>query len=54
MIDINHENKFDYLKGMHHAGLDADDKTIVEKLFMEHKIQVLVTTSTLAWGVNVN
>lgn len=38
---------------MHHAGLEADDKAIVEKLFLEHKIQVLVATSTLAWGVNV-
>lgn len=42
-----------YFVGMHHAGLEADDKAIVEKLFLEHKIQVLVATSTLAWGVNV-
>lgn len=38
---------------MHHAGLDADDKKIVEELFLNQKIQVLVATSTLAWGVNV-
>lgn len=38
--------------GMHHAGLNNKDRTIVEKLFVEQKIQVLVATSTLAWGVN--
>lgn len=39
---------------MHHAGLDSDDRKIVEELFLAHKIQILVATSTLAWGVNVN
>jgi activating signal cointegrator complex subunit 3 len=38
--------------GMHHAGLNADDRNIVEGLFVDLKIQVLVCTSTLAWGVN--
>ena len=38
--------------GMHHAGLNAKDRTVVERLFLEQKIQVLVCTSTLAWGVN--
>lgn len=38
--------------GMHHAGLVDSDRKIVEHLFVERKIQVLVTTSTLAWGVN--
>lgn len=38
---------------LHHAGLDAHDKRIVEELFLECKIQVLVATSTLAWGVNL-
>jgi len=38
--------------GMHHAGLADSDRKIVEKLFVERKIQVLVATSTLAWGVN--
>ena len=37
---------------MHHAGLVDSDRKIVEHLFVERKIQVLVTTSTLAWGVN--
>ncbi|CAF4633527.1 unnamed protein product, partial [Rotaria magnacalcarata] len=28
------------------------DRDIVEKLFVNRKIQILVATSTLAWGVN--
>ncbi|GAM18810.1 hypothetical protein SAMD00019534_019850 [Acytostelium subglobosum LB1] len=39
--------------GMHHAGLNDNDRTIVERLFGENKIQVLISTSTLAWGVNL-
>ncbi|ORZ33314.1 Sec63 Brl domain-domain-containing protein [Catenaria anguillulae PL171] len=38
--------------GMHHAGLTESDRKIVEGLFVAQKIQVLVATSTLAWGVN--
>lgn len=38
--------------GIHHAGLDAHDRDTVEALFVSGKIQVLVCTSTLAWGVN--
>jgi activating signal cointegrator complex subunit 3 len=38
--------------GIHHAGLDTHDRTTVEELFVSGKIQILVCTSTLAWGVN--
>lgn len=38
--------------GIHHAGLPESDRTLVEELFCSVKIQVLVCTSTLAWGVN--
>lgn len=38
--------------GLHHAGLNEHDRSTVEKLFVEGKIQILVATSTLAWGVN--
>jgi replicative superfamily II helicase len=38
--------------GMHHAGLTNNDRRLVEHLFVAQKIQVLVATSTLAWGVN--
>eukprot|EP01135_Chromosphaera_perkinsii_P001316 Nk52_evm43s164 gene=Nk52_evmTU43s164 len=39
--------------GLHHAGLHENDRNIVEHLFATQKIQVLVATSTLAWGVNL-
>ena len=38
--------------GLHHAGLAEDDRAVVERLFVRGKTQVLVATSTLAWGVN--
>ncbi|XP_043197892.1 activating signal cointegrator 1 complex subunit 3-like [Amphibalanus amphitrite] len=38
--------------GIHHAGLVEYDRKLVEKLFVEQKIQVLIATATLAWGVN--
>jgi activating signal cointegrator complex subunit 3 len=38
--------------GLHHAGLVEEDRKLVENLFVDQKIQVLVCTSTLAWGVN--
>lgn len=38
--------------GLHHAGLVESDRRIVEELFVHEKIQILVATSTLAWGVN--
>ncbi|KAG6462956.1 hypothetical protein O3G_MSEX013556 [Manduca sexta] len=38
--------------GLHHAGLHERDRTTVEELFINQKIQVLICTATLAWGVN--
>ncbi|XP_056674600.1 activating signal cointegrator 1 complex subunit 3 [Monodelphis domestica] len=38
--------------GMHHAGLHERDRKTVEELFVNCRIQVLIATSTLAWGVN--
>ena len=38
--------------GLHHAGLSESDRSIAENLFVAGKIQILVATSTLAWGVN--
>jgi len=37
----------------HHAGLSRNDKALVENWFKEGKIQLLFSTSTLAWGVNL-
>ncbi|GJJ12340.1 hypothetical protein Clacol_006581 [Clathrus columnatus] len=39
--------------GVHHAGLGLEDRRLVEKLFLEKVIQVVVATSTLAVGVNL-
>lgn len=38
---------------IHHAGMNRIDRTLVEDLFADKHIQVLVSTSTLAWGVNL-
>ncbi|SCW02100.1 LAFE_0E14180g1_1 [Lachancea fermentati] len=39
--------------GLHHAGLVEKDRSISHQLFQRNRIQVLVATSTLAWGVNL-
>lgn len=39
--------------GLHHAGLASSDRDIVERLFLNNDIKVLVATATLAWGVNL-
>jgi len=39
--------------GVHHAGMLRSDRSLVEKLFGEGLITVLVCTATLAWGVNL-
>ncbi|KAI8983869.1 Sec63 Brl domain-containing protein [Pilobolus umbonatus] len=39
--------------GLHHAGLKETDRRVVEELFLNMKIQILIATSTLAWGVNL-
>ncbi|KAJ3184262.1 DEIH-box ATPase [Geranomyces variabilis] len=39
--------------GIHHAGMTRADRTLVEDMFAEGHIKVLVSTATLAWGVNL-
>ena len=39
--------------GFHHAGLSRADKNRVEEWFREGRIDLLFSTSTLAWGVNL-
>ncbi|GMI03497.1 hypothetical protein TrVE_jg11861 [Triparma verrucosa] len=39
--------------GIHHAGLAKSDRELVEDLFADKHMQVLVCTATLAWGVNL-
>jgi replicative superfamily II helicase len=44
---------FDYGFGIHHAGMLRPDRKLSESLFRDGHIKVLVSTSTLAWGVNL-
>ncbi|OHS96505.1 putative helicase mug81 [Tritrichomonas foetus] len=39
--------------GLHHGGLIPQDLAIIEKLFAEGNLNLLVATSTLAWGVKL-
>lgn len=38
---------------IHHAGMSRPDRVLVEELFAEKRIKILVSTATLAWGVNL-
>lgn len=38
---------------IHHAGLSRADRASSEELFADKRVQVLVCTATLAWGVNL-
>lgn len=51
--DPNLRHTIEFGIGLHHAGLRDRDRMLVESLFEENKIQILVCTSTLAWGVNL-
>lgn len=46
-------NFFEIGFGIHHAGMLRQDRTLVERLFAEKAISVLICTATLAWGVNL-
>lgn len=50
--DANLRMTLEFGIGIHHAGLHESDRVLVERLYVEQKIQVLVATATLAWGVN--
>lgn len=42
-----------YQIGIHHSGLKKNTRRIVEDFFKKGIIKILVSTSTLAWGVNL-
>ncbi|KAI4292815.1 activating signal cointegrator complex subunit 3 [Pancytospora philotis] len=48
-----HEHLFLNRVGVHHAGMPRGERLAMEEYFREGKIDVLVSTSTLAWGVNL-
>jgi pre-mRNA-splicing helicase BRR2 len=39
--------------GIHHAGLSRGDREIVEDYFNDGLVQLIISTATLAWGVNL-
>eukprot|EP00928_Gymnodinium_smaydae_P012460 TRINITY_DN14514_c2_g7_i2.p1 TRINITY_DN14514_c2_g7~~TRINITY_DN14514_c2_g7_i2.p1 ORF type:complete len:728 (-),score=133.14 TRINITY_DN14514_c2_g7_i2:1011-3194(-) len=52
VTDTSLKQSLEFGIGIHHAGLPERDRKVVEELFVESKIMVLISTSTLAWGVN--
>jgi pre-mRNA-splicing helicase BRR2 len=51
--DANLRDVLPYGFGIHHAGMTRADRQLVEDLFGDGHLQVLVSTATLAWGVNL-
>jgi hypothetical protein len=52
VTDTNLRHKLKFGIDLHHASLNDRDRTLVEEIFANNKIQVLVYINTLAWGVN--
>ena len=44
---------FQYGIGIHHAGMNIKDKKIVEEYFSNQFLKVIISTATLAWGINL-
>ena len=53
MKDPNFKGLLQFGFGIHHAGMSREDRGLVEELFADGHLQVLVCTATLAWGVNL-
>lgn len=55
--NTRNSDKLDFLLnnklGIHHAGMSKKDRTKVESLFLTNKLDYVVCTKTLAWGVNL-
>ncbi|KAF7305029.1 putative ATP dependent RNA helicase [Mycena kentingensis (nom. inval.)] len=51
--DTNLRDLLPFGFGIHHAGMSREDRGLVEELFADGSLQVLVCTATLAWGVNL-
>jgi len=53
VTDSNLRDLLPFGFAVHHAGMTREDRALVEELFADGNIQVLVCTATLAWGVNL-
>ena len=53
VVNLELKDLLPYGFAIHHAGMTRVDRTLVEDLFADRHIQVLVSTATLAWGVNL-
>ncbi|KZV62423.1 Sec63-domain-containing protein [Peniophora sp. CONT] len=51
--DANLKDLLPFGFAIHHAGMTREDRALVEDLFADGSVQVLVCTATLAWGVNL-
>ncbi|KAI5476145.1 pre-mRNA-splicing helicase BRR2 [Pseudohyphozyma bogoriensis] len=51
--DPNLKDLLPFGLAIHHAGMNRVDRTLVEDLFNDRRVQILVSTATLAWGVNL-
>mmetsp|Transcript_3040 Transcript_3040/g.9258 ORF Transcript_3040/g.9258 Transcript_3040/m.9258 type:complete len:2169 (-) Transcript_3040:2467-8973(-) len=51
--DASLKDLLPYGFAVHHAGMPRFDRTMVEELFAASHVKVLVSTATLAWGVNL-
>ncbi|PPQ88313.1 hypothetical protein CVT25_012373 [Psilocybe cyanescens] len=51
--DANLRDLLPFGFAIHHAGMTREDRGVVEELFADGSVQVLVCTATLAWGVNL-
>ncbi|SMN21670.1 similar to Saccharomyces cerevisiae YER172C BRR2 RNA-dependent ATPase RNA helicase (DEIH box) [Maudiozyma saulgeensis] len=53
ILDPNLKKLVTYGIGIHHAGLSREDRSTSEDMFADGLLKVLVSTATLAWGVNL-
>ena len=44
---------FEYSIGIHHAGMHQSDKKLIEEYFNNGYLKVIISTATLAWGINL-
>ena len=53
MKDNNLKDLLPFSLAIHHARMSRESHGLVEELFADGSIQVLVCTATLAWGINL-